>query len=104
MSELEQGEFRKRLRAIWEKADENYEEGPLAIMLDGVNELFDEVAKESPKKHWDGNYWVYYTEEIDVWLEKWFATVGEKIHTIQVTGGCTGHIDITKLQNLEKQE
>jgi hypothetical protein len=68
-----------------------------AVHSEGIEEILDESANEFLG-------FVYDLDQQFVldWFKKWF---GDKFYASmpQVVGGCTGHIDLDKIQNVEKE-
>jgi hypothetical protein len=80
---MSEGEFYKRLNesdAFW---------------------LFEKVLDEAKKEIYETmRLYGESSPAIEAIIKKWF---GKQADLFQVTGGCTGHIDLEKLQDIEKE-
>jgi hypothetical protein len=77
-----EGELKKCLASLhtemlWRRYANNHrkQNGSFPHQNEYITEILDEARKEFPKKSLDSdsNYIMYETEEIDVWLLKWFG-------------------------------
>jgi inorganic pyrophosphatase/exopolyphosphatase len=104
---MTEGELKKRIMALVNS--------PLSIDDEYIQDILDEAAKEFPmteqqiriltdgpiKLHEVLDRKIVGPEEVARWFKKYF--LGDSGVSIQVAGGCTGHIDMDKLQDIEKE-
>ena len=89
------------------RADEN----KLRVTIDDVYEILDEAKKEYLKniENWKKDHWNtdYHGDLLAMkqedWFKKWFGTQLNASMPQTVAGGCAGHIDLGKLQDIEKE-
>ena len=76
----------------------------LGILENDLDNILNGVAKEFPT-HGIGKSKelaeIDCLNKINNWFNKWFNVLSAG--TLQVDGGCAGHMDLSKLENLEKE-
>jgi hypothetical protein len=85
------------------------------IYTSAILEILDEAAKEFPMTEQQiriltdgpiyesdlGSAGIADPQDVAKWFKKYF--LGNTIASIQVAGGCAGHIDMGKMQDIEKE-
>ena len=104
---MSEGEFKKRLNLndSWDSSEVD-KEAVSKLLNEAKKEIFAELLKETSGSAWKKDAENYPGEpmpQLALKLFKWFGTECDVASMPQATYGCVGHIDLEKLQDIEKE-